>query len=154
MDAPAAALRWVAAIAAGVVVGGATGVLIAVAYPHLPSIGSIVAAMIACGVIGGAVVAIPRAPVPVAAGIAGTLGVLIAMTVLNSSSVLSHMLSLFGGDSSAASFVHASKLVQYTDFTIVGIIAGVVAFGYLRRRSVRSFPTYLLAGATAGHSRC
>jgi hypothetical protein len=134
----------------GAVVGGATGALIAVAYPHMPSIGTIVTTMIVCGVIGGAAVAIPRAPVPLAAGLTGTLAVLVGMTVLNSSAVLSRMLKLFGGDTSAASFVHASKLVQYTDFTIVGIIAGIVAFVYLRRRSVKSFPTYLLSGATAG----
>jgi hypothetical protein len=143
-------LRWVASGLAGAVIGAAVGGLVSATYPHLPSIGAIAAALVIAGVIGGVLVPIPRIAHAVAGGLAGTLGALAIITIVNSNAVLSRMLNMYGAGTSAASYIDASKLVQYTQYALAGIVAGLIAFAYLRRAGVRLFPIYLLAGALPG----
>jgi hypothetical protein len=143
-------IRAVMAAVAGLIAGGATAALVIAGYPHLPSIDSIAIMLGIAGALGGALTAIPRTEKAVTAGVAAALAALVVTTILNSNAVLSRMLKWFGAGSTPQSVIHASKLVQYTYYTIIGIVAGVVAFLYLRRRAVTAFATYLLAGALPG----
>ena len=146
----APALRWIASGLAGAVIGGLAAWLVASAYPHLPSIGAIAATLIVAGAIGGVLVPVPRVRAAIAGGLAASIAALAVITVVNSNAVLSRMLRLYGAGTSAASWVDASKLVQYTQYAVAGIVAGLVAFTYLRRSEVRQFPIYLLAGVVPG----
>jgi hypothetical protein len=108
-------------------------------------------ALTLCGTVGGLAGGPRKATGTLTAGAAATLAVLVAVTVLNSNAVLSRMLDWFGGNTgNAASYVHASKLVQYTDFFVVGVVAGLVAYSYLRRHGERRFLHYPPAGGLAG----
>jgi hypothetical protein len=141
---------WLARLGAGLVVGGVAAGLVDAAYPHLPSITAIATTLVIGGVIGAALVGIPRIAPGIAAGVAAMLAALVATTYLNSKTVLSHMLTWFGAGTTAESVVHASKLVQYADYTLIGIVAGLVAFWYLRRSGATWFPLYLIGGAFSG----
>jgi hypothetical protein len=146
----AAWLRWVGCALAGAVIGGAAGAVVAVAYPHFPSITAIAITLAVAGLIGGILVAIPRIRPAMAGGLAASLASLVVITILNSNAVLSRLLNLYGAGTTAESVVHAGKLVQYTQFVLAGLVAGWFAYAYLRRAGVRLFPIYLLAGALPG----
>ncbi len=145
-----ALVRWLIRIAAGLVAGGAAAILVVVAYPHLPSIASIGVTLVIAGLIGAALTGIPRIGAGIAAGVAAMLAALVVTTLLNSNVVLSHMLKWFGAGTTAESVVHASKLVQYADFAVIGVVAGLTAFSYLRRAGAKWFPLYLIGGALSG----
>ncbi len=143
-------IRWLIRLGAGLVTGGIGAALVIIAYPHLPWVGSIGATLVIASLIGAALTGIPRVGLGVAAGVAAMLAALVVTTILNSKNVLTHMLTWFGAGTTADSFVHASKLVQYADYTLIGIVAGVTAFSYLRRATATWFPLYLIGGALSG----
>ncbi len=145
-----AGLKWPARLLAGLVAGLLAAVLVHAAYPHLPAITSIEVTLVVAGLIGAALTGIPRIGLAVAAGIAAMLVALVVTTFLNSNAVLSHMLTWFGAGSSAQSVVDASKLVQYADYALIGVVAGITAFLYLRRVGATWFPLFLVGGATSG----
>ena len=147
---PATWLRWVAAGLGGAIAGGVAAGLVGAAYPHLPSISSIAAMLVVTGLLGGILTALPRIGWTVPAGLAAMLAALVVSTILNSNRVLSRMLDWFGAGTTPESYVHASKLVQFTDYAVIGLVAGIVAYAYLRRRGVRVAPVYVLAGALPG----
>lgn len=143
--------RWVAGIGGGLLIGVASAATIMVAYPKLPSVAGIAVAVAAGGVIGGLIAAAFPDPAIPGAAASATLASFVAITILNSNAVLSRMLRAYGGKGSdAAGYLHANNMIRYTDFAIVGIVAGLTAFWYLRRRGIAKFPLYMLGGASAG----
>ncbi|HEY2794650.1 MAG TPA: hypothetical protein VGJ28_19975, partial [Micromonosporaceae bacterium] len=144
-------LRWVGGAVAGAIAGGVAAVGTKIAYPHLPSITSIAVTLIITGAIGGVLTAIPRIQPAVRAGLAAALGALAVITIINANAVLSRLLNLYGfSATSPADALQASKYVQYTEYGLGGIAAGLIAFLYLRRRQVRQAPQFPLAGALPG----
>jgi len=143
-------LRVIVAIIAGAVAGGASGAAVAVAYPHLPSIGGLVTTLVIAGAIGGLLTVVPVIATAAPGALAAALAGLIVVTILNSNRVLSTMLRWFGSGSGADSLIAASKRVQFVDYLVVGLIVGIVAFLRLRRTRLRSTPAYVLAGALPG----
>jgi len=85
-------------------------------------------------------------------------------TILNSGTVLGHMMAALGAGSDAitdcdqgtaaaacAKVVNANSLVSHIDSLIAGLVAGLVAFWYLRRRGGGArYPAYLVAGGATG----
>jgi hypothetical protein len=141
---------WLARLGAGLVIGGVGAALVVITYPHLPAIAALGTTLVIGSLLGAALVGIPRIATGVAAGVAAMLAALAVTTFLNSQNVLSHMLTWFGAGTTAESVVHASKLVQYADYTLIGIVAGLTAFFYLRHRGATWFPLYLIGGALSG----
>lgn len=158
--------RYVAAPLGGLVVGLAALGAILATYGSVPSIGGVAAAVALAGLLGGAAAGIGRHTVVATAGLAAALGAFVVDTILNSGTVLGHMMSWFGaghdaivacgqtnidGVAACARIVDANAWVSHIDSVVAGVVAGLVAFWYLRRRDCGvKFPGYLIAGATTG----
>jgi hypothetical protein len=165
--ATSASRRWPRLVAAGVgglIIGlAAMGAILGV-YGDVPSIGGVAATVAITGFIIGAFAGLGRRPVVAAAALAAAIASFVVDTILNSGTVLGHMMAALGAGSKAitdcdrgaavascAKVVNANSLVSHIDSVIVGLVAGLVAFWYLRRRGGRlAFPAYLLAGAATG----
>jgi hypothetical protein len=144
-------LRWIGGAVAGAIAGGVAAAATMIAYPHLPSITSTAVTLVITGALGGVLTAIPRIQPAVRGGLAAALGALAVITIINANAVLSRLLNLYGfSATSPAAALQASKYVQYTEYALAGIAAGVIAFLYLRRRQVRQVPMFPLAGALPG----
>ena len=134
------------------------------AYGDVPSIGGVAVAVALTGLIAGAVAGLGRRPAVVAAALAAALGSFVVDTILNSGTVLGHMMAAFGAGSDAitdcdqgtaaaacAKVVNANSLVSHIDSVVAGLAAGLVAYWYLRRRGGGArFPAYLVAGGATG----
>ncbi|MEV4846751.1 hypothetical protein AB0K20_26465 [Micromonospora matsumotoense] len=153
-----ATLRFAAAIGAGMLVGLGTALAINLTYADNATTNTIAGTSAAAAVIGGAIAG-ARTPAPVGAVVAAALGTLFFMVVF--SQARDPLFDLFGADDSQASLVGAAKWVSRTESLLGGLLAGLLAFGYLtwaRRRAVRRapdapaprWPAYLLAGAGPG----
>ncbi|MEH1165553.1 hypothetical protein V6V47_09220 [Micromonospora sp. CPCC 205539] len=153
-----ATLRFVGAIGAGMVVGLAAALAINLTYFDTSTTNVIAGTTAAAAIIGGAVAGARTAPA-VGAVAAAALGTLIFVVAF--SPARDPLFDLFGAGDTQESLVNAAKWVSRTESLIAGLLAGLLAFGYLRwarRRAVRHdpaspelrWPAYLLAGAGPG----
>ncbi|MFG1650745.1 hypothetical protein ACGFIE_12495 [Micromonospora sp. NPDC049275] len=153
-----ATLRFVGAIGAGMVVGLAAALAINLTYFDTSTTNVIAGTTAAAAIIGGAIAGARTAPA-VGAVVTAALGALVFVVAF--SRARDPLFDLFGAGESQQSLVDAAKWVSRTESLIGGLLAGLLAFGYLtwaRRRALRRdpltptlrWPAYLLAGAGPG----
>ncbi len=142
------ALRYGVGAGTGALLGGAVAAAIAVGYSELPSRPMICAAIVATAGVGGLLAAAPP-PVTVAAGVLGSLGVfLVGLAVALFDGDL---LALFGAGETHASILTASAWVAFVSSLSAGLVAGFLAYTYLRRYGdTPRWPQFLVAGAAPG----
>ncbi|WLS46084.1 hypothetical protein Q3V37_01995 [Micromonospora profundi] len=151
-------LRFVGAIGAGMVVGLAAALAINLTYFDTSTTNVIAGTTAAAAIIGGAVAGARTAPA-VGAVVTAALGTLIFVVAF--SRARDPLFNLFGAGDTQQSLVDAAKWVSRTESLLAGLLAGLLAFGYLtwaRRRALRRdpstaalrWPAYLLAGAGPG----
>jgi hypothetical protein len=140
--------RLAAGAGAGVVTGLVIVALILTSYGTGSSLVVLATGVGAASVIGGAVSAIPPDAI-VGAAVAGTVAWFLLGLVQGA--LNDQLLGLFGAGNSAASRVHATSRLLLTVALTGGIVAGLVAYRYLRPRGEGlRWPAYLLAGAGPG----
>ncbi|MET8082793.1 hypothetical protein [Micromonospora sp. NPDC005237] len=153
-----ATLRFVGAIGAGMVVGLIAALAINLTYFDTSTTNVIAGTTAAAAIIGGAIAGARTAPA-VGAVVTAALGALVFVVAF--SRARDPLFDLFGAGDSQQSLVDAAKWVSRTESLIAGLLAGLLAFGYLtwaRRRALRRdpqtpalrWPAYLLAGAGPG----
>jgi hypothetical protein len=153
-----ATLRFVVAIAAGLLVGLAAAVVVNLTYADNSTTNVIAGTTAAAAIIGGAVAGARNARV-VGAVVAAALAALIFVVAF--SKARDTLFDLFGAGDTQESVLSAAKWVSRTESLLAGLLAGLVAFGYLgwaRRRAARRdpaapaprWPGYLTAGAGPG----
>ncbi|WP_410809646.1 hypothetical protein [Micromonospora sp. 067-2] len=151
-------LRFVGAIGAGMLVGLAAALAINLTYFDTSTTNVIAGTTAAAAIIGGALAGARTAPA-VGAVSAAALGALVFVVAF--SRARDPLFNLFGAGDSQESLVDAAKWVSRTESLLAGLLAGLLAFGYLtwaRRRALRRdpetpalrWPAYLLAGAGPG----
>ncbi|MCG5448884.1 hypothetical protein NIE111_000372 [Micromonospora sp. NIE111] len=153
-----ATLRFAGAIGGGMLVGLAAAVAINLTYFDTSTTNVIAGTTAAAAIIGGALAGARTAPA-VGAVVTAALGTLIFVVAF--SRARDPLFDLFGSGDSQESLINAAKWVSRTESLVAGLLAGLLAFGYLtwaRRRAVRRgpeapalrWPAYLLAGAGPG----
>ncbi|MFV2113497.1 hypothetical protein ACFHW0_14300 [Micromonospora sp. LOL_025] len=151
-------LRFVAAIGTGLLVGLAAAFAINLTYADNATTNVIAATTAAAATVGGAIAG-ARSGSVVGAVVAAALGTLIFVVAF--SRARDPLFDLFGGGDTQESLLSAAKWVSRTESLLAGLLAGLLAFGYLtlaRRRAARHdaaapaprWPAYLLAGAGPG----
>ncbi|MEU5912940.1 hypothetical protein [Micromonospora sp. NPDC047527] len=151
-------LRFVGAIGAGMLVGLAAALAINLTYFDTSTTNVIAGTTAAAAIIGGAAAGARTAPA-VGAVVTAALGTLIFVVAF--SRARDPLFNLFGAGDTQQSLVDAAKWVSRTESLVAGLLAGLLAFGYLtwaRRRALRRdpsaaalrWPAYLLAGAGPG----
>lgn len=144
-------LRWIMAIAGGLLIGLVSAAVIFSVYGHAAGLASVEVALVLVGVIGGVLAGPNRIRTAVTAGLAGTLAALVVYRILVARNVLTHTISWFGASDTITSYLRASARVAYFNSAIAGVFAGYVAYRVLRRvDDAARFPFYQLAGAFAG----
>ncbi|WP_428961778.1 hypothetical protein [Micromonospora fluostatini] len=152
--------RFVAAIVTGLLVGAGTAVAINLTYSDTATTNVIAGTAAAAATIGGAVAGV-RNTAAAGAVVMSTLGVLIFVVAF--SRARDPLFSAFGGEGGQEALVSAAKWVSRTESLLAGVLAGLLAFGYLtwslrraRRRNPATpaprWPAYLVAGAGPGLS--
>jgi hypothetical protein len=140
--------RVVAGPAGGLVTGVVVAALILVGYGTTSSLVVLAAGVGAASLLGGAISAV-RPPAIVGAAVAGALAWF--LLGLMEAAFYSRLLAFFGAGTSAASRVDASHRLALATAVAGGILAGVVAYRYLRPRAEGlQWPAYLAAGAGPG----
>ncbi|MDO3701036.1 hypothetical protein Q3W71_05005 [Micromonospora sp. C28SCA-DRY-2] len=153
-----ATLRFLAAIGAGLLIGLATAFAINLTYADNATTNVIAGTSAAAAIIGGAAAGARSAPT-VGAVVAAALGTLVFVVAF--SRARDPLFDLFGAGGTQESLVNAAKWVSRTESLLAGVVAGLLAFGYLawaRRRAARRdpdapalrWPAYLAAGAGPG----
>lgn len=153
-----ATLRFVATTGAGLAPGLATAFAINLTYSDNATTNVIAGTAAAAATLGGAVAGARNARV-VGALVATTMAVLIFVVAF--SLVRDPLFSLYGAGDALESQVGAAKWVSRTESLLAGLVAGLLAFWYLRRAQRRMtrldsampalrWPAYLLAGAGPG----
>ncbi|SCL19867.1 hypothetical protein GA0070624_1857 [Micromonospora rhizosphaerae] len=153
-----ATVRFLAAVGAGLLVGLVAAVAINLTYADNATTNTIAGTTAAAAIIGGAAAGARNARV-VGAIVSAALAALIFVVAF--SRARDPLSDLFGAGDTQESVISAAKWVSRTESLLAGLIAGLVAFGYLtwaRRRAVRRepaaaeprWPAYLLAGAGPG----
>ncbi|MFF0466535.1 hypothetical protein ACFYPX_03705 [Micromonospora zamorensis] len=153
-----ATLRFAGAIGGGMLVGLGAALAINLTYFDTSTTNVIAGTTAAAAIIGGAVAGARSAPA-VGAVVTAALGTLIFVVAF--SNARDPLFDLFGAGDSQESVVNAAKWVSRTESLVAGLLAGLLAFGYLtwaRRRALRHdpaapalrWPAYLLAGAGPG----
>lgn len=143
-----AAVRVAVGAGAGVVVGLVVAVLILATYGSGSSLVVLAAGVGAAGVLGGLVSAVRPAGI-VGGAVAGTVAWFLLGFVQGA--LNDPLLKLFGAGDSAASRVHATSRLLLTVALLGGVLAGLVAYRYLRSRADGlRWPAYLAAGAGPG----
>ncbi|RZU73450.1 hypothetical protein EV384_1853 [Micromonospora kangleipakensis] len=151
-----ATLRFLAAVGTGLLVGLAAALAINLTYADNATTNTIAGTTAAAAIIGGAVAGARNARV-VGASAAAALTVLIFVVAF--SRARDPLSDLFGAGDTQESVLSAAKWVSRTESLLAGLLAGLVAFGYLtwsRRRARRDpaapprWPAYLVAGAGPG----
>lgn len=135
--------------AAGAVTGLAVATPIALGYDRLPNILVLAAAVAVAATLGGLLAGVsPRAVI--AAGIAGALGVFVVRFLTGLFD--GNLRSLFGAGDSPESILAASGWVVFASSLVAGVVAGVLAYLYLRRYGPAGlrWPSYVVAGALPG----
>ncbi|HEX5596475.1 MAG TPA: hypothetical protein VFX61_10730 [Micromonosporaceae bacterium] len=146
-------LRFAVALGAGLLTGVASAAVIITSHATGgPEITVLAAVIAAAATIGGAVAGV-RASSVVAAGVAASLGVFL----LTGARALfdSELLDLLGAADSPASVLAAQQRIAWVASGLSGLVAGLIAFAYLRRatRSAATPPrtaAYLTAGGSVG----
>jgi hypothetical protein len=139
-------------------VGLAAAVAINLTYFDTSTTNVIAGTTAAAAIIGGALAGARTAPA-IGAVVTAALGTLIFVVAF--SQARDPLFDLFGAGGSQESLINAAKWVSRTESLVAGLLAGLLAFGYLtwaRRRAVRRdpeapalrWPAYLLAGAGPG----
>jgi hypothetical protein len=146
---PALARRLAAGAGAGLLTGLAVATPIALGYDGLPSIMVLAGAVGAAATMGGGLAAIRPVRV-VAAGVTGALGVFAVTFVLNVFSP--NLLHLYGAGETGESRFTANAWLALTVSLLSGLVAGILAYAYLRRGGLSQlrWPAYLTAGALSG----
>ncbi|NJC71558.1 hypothetical protein HC031_17795 [Planosporangium thailandense] len=140
--------RAVAGLGGGLVIGLAVAALILLGYGSTSALVVLAAAMAATSLIGGAA-SIVRPPAIVGATVAGSLA-WVVLSLLEAG-LYNRLLKLLGAGTSVASQVTATHRLALAAAVCGGIVAGVVAYRYLRRRpDGLGWPAYLAAGAGPG----
>ncbi|WP_433552832.1 hypothetical protein ACQP08_05270 [Micromonospora zamorensis] len=153
-----ATLRFAGAIGGGMLVGLGAALAINLTYIDTSPTNVIAGTTAVAAIIGGAVAGARTAPA-VGAVVTAALGTLIFVVAF--SNARDPLFDLFGAGDSQESVVNAAKWVSRTESLVAGLLAGLLAFGYLtwaRRRALRHdpaapalrWPAYLLAGAGPG----
>ncbi|MFI7578096.1 hypothetical protein [Micromonospora sp. NPDC049497] len=153
-----ATLRFVAAIATGLLVALAAAFAVNLTYADNATTNVIAGTTAAAAIIGGAVAGARTAPV-VGSVVAAALGTLVFVVAF--SRARDPLFDLFGAGDTEESLLNAAKWVSRTESLLAGLVAGLLAFAYLtwaRRRATRvdadapalRWPAYLLAGAGPG----
>ncbi|MGC4867519.1 hypothetical protein ACLQ3B_19065 [Micromonospora sp. DT53] len=153
-----ATLRFAGAIGGGMLVGLAAALAINLTYFDTSTTNVIAGTTAAAAIIGGALAG-ARTAAAIGAVVTAALGTLIFVVAF--SRARDPLFDLFGAGDSQQSLVSAAKWVSRTESLVAGLLAGLLAFGYLtwaRRRAVRRdpeapalrWPAYLLAGAGPG----
>ncbi|MGR6317404.1 hypothetical protein Q2K19_05935 [Micromonospora soli] len=153
-----ATLRFLAAVGTGLLVGLAAAVAVNLTYADNATTNTIAGTTAAAAIIGGAVAGARNARV-----VGGLAGATLAaqLFVVLFSRARDPLSDLFGAGDTQQSMLDAAKWVSRTESLLAGLIAGLVAFGYLawtRRRAARRegvapelrWPAYLVAGAGPG----
>ncbi|GII23582.1 hypothetical protein [Planosporangium mesophilum] len=140
--------RVAAALGGGLLVGLVVAALILAGYGTTSSLFVLAAGVAAAGLLGGAVSAALRPPVAGAA-VAGTLAWLLLSVLISGN--YNRLLRLFGGGQDLASQVNAVHWLGLLVAVVGGVVAGFVAYRYLRPRGEGlRWPAYLVAGAGPG----
>jgi hypothetical protein len=166
-----ATLRFLAAVGTGLLVGLASAVAINLTYADNATTNTIAGTAAAATIIGGAMAGARNARV-VGGLAAATLAAQVFVVLF--SRARDPLSDLFGAGDTQQSMLDAAKWVSRTESLLAGLIAGLVAFGYLtwaQRRAARRngvapdgsgsgraelelsqlrWPAYLVAGAGAG----
>jgi hypothetical protein len=147
-DGGRAVRRLVVGLGAGLATGLVIVALILTSYGTGSSLVVLATGVGAASAIGGAVSAIPADAI-VGAAVAGTVAWFLLGLVQGA--LNDQLLGLFGAGNSAASRVHATSRLLLTVALTGGILAGLVAYRYLRARGEGlRWPAYLIAGAGPG----
>ncbi|MCI4064428.1 hypothetical protein MRQ36_18200 [Micromonospora sp. R77] len=153
-----ATLRFLAAVGTGLLVGLATAVAINLTYADNATTNTIAGTTAAAAIIGGAAAGARTSRVVGAVAAAALAALIFVVAFSRARDPLS---DLFGAGDTQESVLTAAKWVSRTESLLAGLVAGLVAFGYLtwaRRRATRRepatpalrWPAYLLAGAGPG----
>lgn len=147
------ATRFAVALGAGLLTGVASAATVVVGYDAGESTVMVLGAVVAAGATIGGGLAGVRASAVVAAGVAGSL--VVFLLTFGRGLFDSELLALFGADTSPISRVDAQQRLVWVGSAVDGLLAGVVAFLFLRRAGRRSvtpprWPAYLAAGGGAG----
>jgi hypothetical protein len=135
-------------LAGGLVVGLLAMAGMLVAYHHGPAVPYVAAVVAVTGALGGAAAAF-RPLAAVSAGIAG--GVAATGLGLVAAYFQNDLVDLFGNQETVGTMAEAASRLQLTTSIVSGVLAGAVAFAYLRRTSLAlPWPVYPAAGAAAG----
>jgi hypothetical protein len=140
-------IRVLAGAVGGLAVGLVGGTLILFGYGHRSSIVVLAAAVLVASAVGGTAAGLLPIEI-VSAGLAATVGAFFVDVLV--SMFQGRLADAFGAGTSAPSELHAATRVALTQSLLGGVVAGLVAYLYLRRRGDRRFPAYLAAGATPG----
>ncbi|WP_405094547.1 hypothetical protein [Micromonospora sp. NBC_01412] len=151
-------LRFAVAVGTGVLVGLAAALVINLTYFDNATTNVIAGTTAAAAIIGGAVAGAGNARVA-GAIVAAALGALVFVVAF--SRARDPLFDLFGAGDTQESMVGAAKWVSRSESLLAGLLAGLLAFGYLtwaRRRAERHdpaspaprWPGYLLAGTGPG----
>jgi hypothetical protein len=140
--------RYVTGVGAATAVGLAAGALVLAGYGTSDPILVLAAAVTSASLLGGILAGTQPVPV-VGAGLVGLLG-WIAVGLLQAL-LRGRLLSAIGTGSTVASWVLASNRLTLAVAMAGGLVAGVLAYAYLRRaRMSPRWPAYLVAGGGAG----
>jgi hypothetical protein len=140
------ARRLLAGLAGGAVLGGLCGALVVFGYGTYSRVEALALTIGVAALLGGAAAVLPR-PV-LAASVLACLGVLVLGLVVGF--VQPGLVGLFGAGTSLDSQVNAGWLLAYTVAIVGGIVAGLLAFRFLRGHGPRPWPWFLLAGGLPG----
>jgi hypothetical protein len=140
--------RLLAGAAGGLLVGLLAMAGMLVAYHHGPAVPYVAVVVAVSGALGGAAAAL-RPLATVTAGIAG--GVAATALGLVAAFFQNNLVDLFGNQETVGTMATAASRLQLTTSVASGVLAGVVAFAYLRRTGLAlPWPVYPAAGAAAG----
>lgn len=132
---------------AGLVVGLIAGAIILVAYGAQSSIVILAATVAAGAVIGGLAAALP--PTVLAAGLVATFGVLVVNVVVGR--FQSPLKDLLGAGVSPETLVSSAYTLAYLTDVVAGVVAGLLAYFYLRRQpGALGWPWFAAAGGLSG----
>ncbi|MFD2764203.1 hypothetical protein [Micromonospora eburnea] len=149
-------LRFLAAVGTGLLVGLAAAVATNLTYADNATTNTIAGTTAAAAIIGGALAGARNARV-VGGLAAATLAAQVFVVLF--SRARDPLSDLFGAGDTQQSMLDAAKWVSRTESLLAGLIAGLLAFGYLRwarrRAACRDaaelrWPAYLVAGAGPG----
>lgn len=138
--------RLAVGLATGAGLGGVCAGLVVYGYGTFGQVAALAGTVAAAALLGGAAAALP-APV-LGSGLLGTFGVLLLGLVAGLAQP--ELVGLVGGGATLDSQVTASYLLAYLVGAAGGVLAGLLAYWFLRRYGARAWPWYLLAGAMPG----